>query len=154
MKRTLLLVAVAALAIVLIPASASAAPKFELVVGSGSGTEPFDHIHVNAKQKDGDTDGHFFFNFTELAPLHYEATCVTVTGNVARVGGFLRQGEFAGQFPALIEIRDNGEPGHGRDQHRGRFATPEEVSGPECADFGNMPPPVTITRGNYRVFGG
>lgn len=154
MKRMLLVGALAALAVLAaIPALSGAAPGREQVDGTGQ-SAGYGGIHANVKQDAGGVQGHFFIDLNELPPVHLTPTCLTVDGNVARFGGPIRQGPGAGMLWVLAEVTDNGEPGANTDQHRWRFASPNEVAGPECEEFGNNPPPDTITQGNYKVFDG
>ena len=143
MKRMLLFVALAVLAIAAVPVVAGAAPKFEKANGTGQ-SATYGSVHVNAKDQGDGPRGHFFVGTPEMQG---DVTCINQEGNTAIVGGLLR----VGGMPILIEVVDNGQPGHGADQHRWRPATPDEVAGPDCEDFGDNPPRATIERGNYVV---
>lgn len=154
MKRLLLAFALAAMVVVALPLAATAShsngtgPKFEKANGTGESPE-YGRVHVNAKDKDG-ADGHFFIGpASGPVAVQGDVTCLRVEDNVALVGGLQRETG----TPFLIEVTDNGSPGHGADQHRWRPAAPAEVTG-ECADFGDDPPPATIVQGNYIVHGG
>jgi hypothetical protein len=136
-----------------IPATVGAAPSREQTNGTGASPD-YGRIHVNVKEDGDGVKGHFFIDIAELAPVHLTPSCLTVNGNVAVVGGTIRQGDGAGMMWVLAEITDNGEPGKDTDQHRWRFATQDEVAGPDCEYGDNNPPPSTITQGNYQVFGG
>jgi hypothetical protein len=141
MKRLLLFVALAVVATAAVPVLAGAAPKFEKANGTGQSTA-YGSVHVNAKDQGDGPRGHFFIN-----QMQGDVTCLRQSGNTALLGGTDR----ATGMPFLIEVVDNGQPGHGADQHRYRPAMPNEVAPPDCADFGDMPPRETITQGNYVV---
>ncbi len=141
MRRLLLFVALAVVAAAAVPVLAGAAPKFEKANGTGQSTM-YGSIHVNAKDQGDGPRGHFFVN-----QIQGDVTCLRQSGNTALVGGLER----ISGMPILIEVVDNGQPGAGADQHRMRPATPAEVSDPNCADFGDNPPRVTIEQGNYVV---
>lgn len=151
MKRMLL--AGALVLAVAVPATVGAAPSREQVNGTGESPD-YGRVHANVKQDASGVRGHFFIDLAELAPVHLTPTCLTVNGNVAVIGGVIRQGDGAGAVWVLAELTDNGEPGRETDQNRWRFANPNEVAGPECEYGDNQPPPSTITQGNYQVFDG
>lgn len=153
MKRLLLAFALAVMVVVALPLAATAShsngtgPKFEKADGTGESPE-YGRVHVNAKDQ-GVADGHFFIGpASGPVEVQGDVTCLRVTGNVALVGGLQRETG----MPFLIEVTDNGSPGHGADRHRWRMAMPNEVTG-QCADYGDNPPPATIVQGNYIVHG-
>ena len=151
MKRMLLFAALAVLAVVAIPVVAGAAPTFEKANGTGESAS-YGSVHVNAKDQGDGPRGHFFIDNAAGVPVQGDVTCLRQQGNRALVGGLTRTEVAPGvRLPLLIEVVDNGQPGAGADQHRWRFAQPDEVSDPNCADFGNNPPRATIERGNYVV---
>jgi hypothetical protein len=143
MKRLLLFVALAVVATAAVPVLAGAAPKFEKANGTGQ-SAAYGSVHVNAKDQGDGPRGHFFID-----QLQFDVTCIRQQGNTALIGGLDRA---TGTMPVLVEVRDNGQPGAGADQHRWRPA-PENggIAPPDCGDFGNNPPPATIEQGNYVV---
>ena len=151
MKRMLLFVALAIAAIVALPVAAGAAPKFEKANGTGE-SAAYGAVHVNAKDQGDGPRGHFFIGNAMGIPAQGDVTCLRQEGNTALIGGLTRVEVAPGvRLPLLIEVVDNGQPGTGADQHRWRFAYPEEVAAPDCADFGDNPPRANIERGNYVV---
>ncbi|HEX8054770.1 MAG TPA: hypothetical protein VF517_17415 [Thermoleophilaceae bacterium] len=147
----LLFVALAVMAIAATPVVAGAAPTFEKADGTGESPE-YGAVHVNAKDQGDGPRGHWFVSDAVGTPFQGDVTCLRQEGNTALVGGLGRNEVAPGVLlPILIEVVDNGQPGHGADQHRWRFAFPDEVADPDCADFGDNPPRANIVRGNYVV---
>ena len=152
MKRVLLCVIAAMAVIAVTPFAAGAnhsdgtGPKFQKANGTGYSSQ-YGQVHVNADNNDDDL-GHFFIGEDGSPKIQGDVTCFEVDGNTALIGGVQR----GTGLEFLIEVTDDGEPGHEGDEHRWRPALPGEAQ--DCDEFGDNPPPAPIERGNYIVHGG
>jgi hypothetical protein len=162
-----MLVAAAVIAAGAAGIASAAAPPQDVVVGSGWATFPdFPNpgesvteqfiVSAHSGPLGEDPHGQITFHSPLLASGHAKAdvTCMTVTGNRARVGGVFSEpviyiGLVFGWFELIVE--DNGPPGHGTDRTTSFifFDRPRPPDFSPCNFDG--PTEFAVEQGNYTV---
>jgi hypothetical protein len=165
MKRTLLVVglAVGALAVAGIAWSAGViggGPAQIRIYGGGVVATPTPVPRTISIEANANPDGSGAwgaFRYGGISPaVRGEITCLTIAGNSALVGGFIREGAanlIGGDF--LYAVTDNGPPGSGADQAGFVDVLPELDSPPYPglpADFPRTCPP-TVDLNVFGTFG-